>query len=374
MLSAIFATSTVLLLLFTLLPLLHIDHWLVRVLDFPRLQMAALALLLLGLGAWLLDGSSSLTWIMLAVTLGCLVYHLWWIMPYTRLAKVEVWEAGSEADGQVLSLLNANVLGTNRNAKALLALVREYQPHILLTLESDAWWQEQLDELEADYPYTIKCPLDNLYGMHVYSRLPLSECTTAYLVEEDIPSMHAFVHLPGGETIGAHFLHPRPPSPTESLASSPRDAELIIVGRKVAENKSPVVVAGDLNDVAWSRTTRLFRKLSGLRDPRVGRGMFNTFHAGYPFLRWPLDHLFHSDHFTLKTLLRLPSIDSDHFPLYSKLVYDGQRRNPARTLKPDEDDLDLAREKMTDEGVSESDVPDRERPRNPGESGSRLAT
>src|SRR5699024_12810069 len=34
-----------------------------------------------------------------------------------------------------------------------------------------------------------------------------------------------------------------------------------------------------------------------------------------------LDHLFHSAHFTVQHIKRLPTIGSDHFPLYSMLTY-----------------------------------------------------
>jgi endonuclease/exonuclease/phosphatase (EEP) superfamily protein YafD len=154
--------------------------------------------------------------------------------------------------------MTANVLTPNRNAKALIELVRTHAPDILVTLESDSWWQEQLDILEPEYPYTLKCPRDNLYGMHVYAKLPLIDSQIDYLVEPDKPSMHMLARLPSGKRIRLHFLHPAPPSPTENIESSERDAELIIVAKSVAKAKVPVIVAGDLNDVAWSETTRLF--------------------------------------------------------------------------------------------------------------------
>jgi len=88
------------------------------------------------------------------------------------------------------------------------------------------------------------------------------------------------------------------------------------VGDQIKDLDESCIVMGDLNDVAWSRTTRLFQRISGLLDPRVGRKYVNTFHADYKFLRWSLDHLFHSTDFALVHMERLVHIGSDHFPIY----------------------------------------------------------
>lgn len=245
----------------------------------------------------------------------------------------------------------------NRNAEKLIERVKENNPDILVTLESDKWWQEKLDILEADYPHTIKCPQQNLYGMHVYSKLPLKNSQVKYLVEPDKPSIHTCATLPSGQDIRLHFLHPAPPFIVYNPDSSERDAELIVVGKSVADANKPVIVAGDLNDVSWSATTRLLRKVSGLLDPRIGRGMFNTFHAQHWFLRYPLDHLFHSHHFTLSCIYRLPEFGSDHFALLTELVLEPANDNPENGLEADEEDRAWAESKTHKKNVSEEDVP-----------------
>ncbi|MEN8780002.1 MAG: endonuclease/exonuclease/phosphatase family protein [Desulfobacterales bacterium] len=349
--------ATVVLSILSLLPLWRHEAWWVRSLDFPRLQLLVISLFLLFMDSVFLDLSHPSTWGLLVIASLCFAYHAWWIVPYTRLFPVEVKPAISADSQRIIRIMTANVLTPNRNAMALIELVRENSPDLLVTLESDAWWQARLDALEPDYPYTIKCPLDNLYGMHVYSRLPLPDSRIDYLVESDIPSIHTLVSLPSGHNIRVHFLHPAPPSPTESEESSERDAELVIVAKSVAKTDAPVIVTGDLNDVAWSETTRLFRKVSGLLDPRVGRGMFNTFHADYWFMRWPLDHLFHSDHFNLSCMRRLRGFGSDHFALLTELVFEAGRDIQQSGLKADGDDLAWAKVKADEQGVSKNDVP-----------------
>ena len=364
MIPTLLGVLTLLMAAFTLLPLTRIRHWSVRIMDFPRLQLAALWAMLLIADLAVSELAFGLRVSLAVIAVAGLVYQAHWIMPYTRLFPCESARTRQHDRQRQVRLLTANVLTSNHDSDKLLAIVEREQPDVLVTLESDDWWQQRLDVLEADseqygYTHTLKCPLDNLYGMHVYSRLPLHDASIDFLVEEDVPSMHAQLELASGDRVRVHFLHPAPPSPTENDESSERDAELIIVARSVADSQQPVIVTGDLNDVAWSRTTRLFRKLSGLLDPRVGRGMFNTFHANIPLLRWPLDHLFHSEHFSVVRVARMEAFGSDHFPLLTELALTPAQDTgePLDAPEPDADDQAEASETANDENVSQQDVP-----------------
>ena len=346
----------VFLLVVTILPWFRNPAWWVRIWDFPRLQLALLSVL----GSAITAGSALTghwAWWLQLVFLLTLVYQAWWILPYTPLHRREVITASAGTSEPRLRVMACNVLTPNRNAQGLIDLVRQHRPDVLVTLETDAWWQQQLQPLEQPYPYRIACPLDNLYGMHVYSRLPLSDTAISYLVEPDVPSIHASVHVNASLVVRMHFLHPAPPSPTENEASTERDVELLLVAQSLQAEKGPVIVTGDLNDVAWSPTTRMFRKISRLLDPRVGRGMFNSFHAHYFFARWPLDHFFHSDHFQVVTVARLPSIGSDHFPVLLELQYHPANADLQEGLEVHADDHAEVQQKLAEEGAHAQDVP-----------------
>jgi len=352
------AIISLLVLLVTLLPLWRHPHWIIRGLDFPRLQFATLAAALIVAQCVFLDFTVLSNGLFLLSNALCFSWQAWWIAPYTPLWRKEVKHCDIKSTEQCLSIMTANVLTSNRNASALLAHVAQHQPDVLVTLESDKWWEQQLDTLTKTMPFSVKCPLDNLYGMHVYSRLPLLETEISFLIEKDVPSIHGLIELPNGSKIRMHCLHPAPPSPTENTESGERDAELMLIARSVAQCEYPVIVTGDLNDVAWSSTTRLFRKISKLLDPRVGRGMFNTFHVDYPFLRWPLDHLFHSAHFCLGNIKRLPSIGSDHFALFATLSFNEQPLSSQSGLKPEGGDKEWAREITQQQDAQLSDAPE----------------
>ena len=340
----------------TLLPILRQTAWWIRICDFPRLQIVAG--LVLSLAAQLaLPAEPSLANSFFTVSLGvALVYQLSRIWPYTPLHRRQVADASRPADDtdHHLSLMVANVLMYNRDASRCLGHIRHYQPDVVLAVETDDWWLSQLQRIEGDYPYTCHAPLPNTYGMLVFSRLPLREPQIRYILDPEIPSFHGCAVMPNGVAVNMHFLHPKPPAPKESKNSARRDAELLVVGKIIQHHDGPTLVAGDLNDVAWSHTSELFRRLSRLLDPRIGRGLLPTFHADYKLLRWPLDHVFHSSHFRLQRLERLTHIGSDHYPIYIRLSYEpeGWQEQEAALEAADADDHEEAAEKI-EEGVAD---------------------
>ncbi|WP_334062571.1 endonuclease/exonuclease/phosphatase family protein [Alteromonas genovensis] len=302
-------------------PLLPSSHWLVRVWEFPRLQLAVLITAVL-ITLLCYNGLSLPFWLHAALVAGLgisLLYQAIWIFPYTGFYRKEVPRDRNPQKQRTISILSSNVFMPNSNYQKLIDHINNKKPDFVVTLESNEKWEHALKPIEKDYPYTQFCALENLYGMHLYSKYEFDEHTLRFLVEDDVPSVKIAIKV-DGERVILQFLHPKPPSPTENEYARPRDIELNIVGQEVAQTAGPIIVAGDLNDVAWSPTTRKFKKISGLLDPREGRGFYNTFHAHYPLIKWPLDHVFHSSHFALVDLERLSDIGSDHYPLYTELV------------------------------------------------------
>ena len=297
--------------------------WWVRIGDFPRLQIAFVSLVTAILQVSFFDQPFSKIEIFFVVSLIlCAVYQLYCVLPYLPIYPKQVETSRSPADENTIKLLILNVFIENRRTEEFLRLVEKVNPDLILLAEPDERWVKEIADLEKKYPFTVVYPLDNAYGMALYSRFELENPKLNFFIEDDIPSITTGVKLKSGAMVSLFCLHPRPPIPTESDRSNERDAELLFVGRMIKDFDEPTIVAGDLNDVAWSRTTKLFQKISGLLDPRIGRGLYTSFHAKYPIIRFPLDHVFHSNHFRLVDLRRMPNVGSDHYPIYVELSYE----------------------------------------------------
>jgi len=241
------------------------------------------------------------------------------IIRFTPLWRVQSLNWSGAPDGAaMLRILACNVKQSNRQYGRLIDLIRREEPDLVVLAETDHKWLAALADIKEAFPHRVEPAQDNSYGMLLFSRLPLHNPRVRYLLLDEVPSIQAHVELQDGRRFNLIAVHPEPPVPYAETTG--RDAELILAAKIVEEEQLPSVITGDLNDVAWSRTNRRFQRLSQLLDPRVGRGFYSTFHASYPFLRWPLDHLFHDPAFRLVEMRVLQHVGSDHFPIFFALA------------------------------------------------------
>jgi len=305
----------------SLLSYINKPYWFVRVFDFPLLSNTIFLILLTityliifdePFEGWPLALSLS-TFVAILAAAYKLYRYFPWVDESALLPETE------EVDRQ-LSILNANVRQKNKKSEKLKEIIAEMQPDIILMHETDHWWHGQMEYLKEEYPHHVLQPQDNTYGMLMYSKLELVGPSVEFLCEEGVPSIHTEVKLRNGEKFRLYSIHPKPPEVGSHTHN--RDTEIVLVGKKIGEEKCPCVMAGDLNDVPWSKSLTLFRNLSNMVDPRRGKGFFNTFNAKFPLFRYPLDFINFSGHFRLVSLKRGKHFHSDHYPLYAELSFE----------------------------------------------------
>ena len=182
----------------TILSRVRSAKWWIRYTDFPRVQIASGLAIVLAAYLPIYGTFNALDAVFTLAVGGALLDQVLRIFPYTPLAPKEVVEAHPGNSEPTIRILIANVLMENRRAEDLLALVREKDPDVLLAVETDNWWHKQLEVLDGDYPYSLKQPQSNYYGMHFFSKLELRSPAVRFLVEDDVPSVRAGIRLRSG--------------------------------------------------------------------------------------------------------------------------------------------------------------------------------
>ena len=243
--------------LVTALPLVRARAWWVRAWDFPRQQITALG----SLAALAPDLHPRRNWLAdaaLALLATAMVWQLAMILPYTPLWR-RLGKPAKSARASV-RLLVVNVLQTNREVDGLARQHGRGRPGFGAGAGDRPMVGGAPGRAAARARPSAAAPA----RQHLRARAVLAAGAGApeirFLLNDGIPSVRTRVRLRSGEDIVLIGVHPEPPSPSEADSSLPRDAELVLLGREIAMEPKPVIVAGDLNDVAWSRTSRLFRR------------------------------------------------------------------------------------------------------------------
>ena len=340
----------------SLLSLSSYPHWFIRAWDFPRIQIVVIAV---GLSVlhfvfsriWE-NAPTWLSWTVYALTLILIVWHGFRIAVYSPLVQTQAKSVEPEQPDSAgrkenqIRILVSNLELENDKYELWRKTVLAADPDVLVVLEPGERWVKEIEPLFEEYSEQIIYPQENWYGMMLLSRLPVEEQQIRFLVQDDVPSIDTKLQLKSGQTIRLIGVHPRPPEPVRNNDATARDAELMLWGKELKEEQGPVIICGDLNDVAWSRSTRLFLRTSGLLDPRIGRGLFNTFHADHWWMRFPLDHIFHSNHFSVVQIQRLPFVGSDHFPIFIDLEFSPEKKEEHEVMKKEAGDEEEAEERI----------------------------
>ncbi|RRO13438.1 endonuclease/exonuclease/phosphatase family protein [Flavobacteriaceae bacterium 14752] len=311
------------LIVFLLFSTLHYwpsQHWVFRNVAFAKIQLSVIQfiviIILVAQFSYLSDISKMLSVLIVLTWL----HNLFILLPYTPIYPKESRKL--KTSKQVISFLSVNVYQYNQKYHLLIDLIKRLQPDILLTMESDKHWEKALEDVEDLFQYAKKVPQDNTYGIHFYSKLKAKSIQVNYFVADDLPSIEANLISKNGDEFMFFGVHPPPPSPTEEETSKERDADILALGKRIKKLNKPCLVIGDFNNVAWSKSSKLFKKMTQLFDPRIGRGFISTFHAKYLFFRFPIDLIFHSKSIYVQKLKTEKHINSDHFPLYGEFVID----------------------------------------------------
>ena len=75
-----------------------------------------------------------------------------------------------------------------------------------------------------------------------------------------------------------------------------------------------------------------------------------AFHARFPGLRFPLDHILHSTHFRLVGMRVLPYVGSDHFPVVATLSFEPDAAAKQEAPKADAADEQESRDTIAEGG------------------------
>ena len=313
--------------------------WQFRVCDFPRAQVLVVGLALLAADiAWhaLFPAERSVAHVLLlAVLVGSVLQQAQWALRLTALWPAEL-RADTDAPPPPLHrppqeyfrIVTANVDYENVNRTSACARLLRSRPDILAVVENDSDWNIPLGRMSERLPYRVIEPRADGCGVALLTRLPIIESSIEHLVSDKRPSIWAKLDAADRGIIRIVVLHPVPPGLPRKREgrhdSTRRDIELHVAAERIrASGYTTWIVTGDFNDVGWSRTTSRFKLISGLRDPRVGRGAYSTFPANRPLLHYPIDHVMLSDDFIVRRIGRMGNIGSDHLPLLAEIGLPG---------------------------------------------------
>ncbi|MEM1262173.1 MAG: endonuclease/exonuclease/phosphatase family protein [Pseudomonadota bacterium] len=262
-----------------------------------------LAFIVLGVAGWSRWAS---------ITAVLITWHAFAIWPYLwPTQRPDPPPANTAAN---LRVLNANVLTANRQTTALLDLVRDSDPDIVVLQEVDSYWLDATAELNSRFPFRLAITRDDNFGIAAFSRWPGSRLERIDLTSDSTPSIS--VELPiGNSAIYVLATHPVPPIGV--ALSDRRNRQLAAAAAWVGRWPASKLLVGDLNITPWSPAFAELLAVGKLRDSRREHGLAPTWPAALGWVGIPIDHALPGAGLRLQTFETRLVAGSDHRAILS---------------------------------------------------------
>lgn len=221
---------------------------------------------------------------LLPLALCCAALNWAYILPHYSTAA----RPGSRPAAVRIRLMLSNVQGNSKDYAALAAAVDEERPDVAVLQEITEEWQNRLEVLSPQYPYSKIVPRPGGSGMALFSRHPVEEVEVLTLDASTHPALFAKLNVEGTR-LSLLALHP--PTPVRPDKFSNRNQQLARAASLMRATPGAKLLVGDLNTTMWSPYFRDLIRESGLRDARLGFGLLPSWPAPLPaMLRIPIDH------------------------------------------------------------------------------------
>jgi len=209
-----------------------------------------------------------------------------------------------------------NVLTKNKNYNLVLNEISLNNPNIIILLETDYQWEENLKELKASYPFYYEHSRDDNFGLSIFSKIPfksikLEEWTDAYIPVVKVEFLYQ------NKPVQLYCVHTLPPvSKFYTNIRNQMYKKINSISLQAISNSESVIFAGDFNSTIYSRAYR--NNLRVLNDVQTTFGnKTGTWNAWWlPQFRISLDHFLVTPDINAKSFKVGQYIGSDHFPLY----------------------------------------------------------
>lgn len=183
---------------------------------------------------------------------------------------------------KLLTVSNYNLINLESDVFAFVDGIKDTDSDILCFHEVNPGWERLLSErLNGEYPFRTSLVRIDAFGKMVISKIPISQIDTFYF--SDIPGLDVTFSL-GSDSINLIVTQIVPPFQAHKGVSS--SDQLRNLARYINKIPSPVILAGEFNQVYWSRELRNMVEVTKLLN---SRRFISTLGAKVPH-----EHIFHS--------------------------------------------------------------------------------